>query len=640
MDTNGQNNAADLSRHESRIALAVVEAAFPGGTRLPAGGPETVKLIESFAGKDPIARQLVRGALWATEMAPLTRYGRPFSTLSLEKRERFLEKWSESRFRVVRETLRIAMAPIRAAYFENDEITTILDLHQVKAPETVEEPRWLQQMTNGREVEEDLDLECEAVVIGSGAGGAAAAYELAKRGRAVLMLESGHYFDRRSFDGDPLKAFNEVYLGRGMTVALGNLTVPVWAGRAVGGTTIINSATCYRTPEWTLKSWADDFGLSMLSSKHLDPYFRGVEEMLQIEPAKEPYLGGVARVIARGSEKLHLAHGPLPRNAPTCDGQGVCAFGCPTGAKRSTDVSYIPAALGYGAQLISGARVDKIEIVAGRARGVRGRLSSGRTFRVKAEVVVAAGGTLMTPLLLRKSGACLSSGWLGKNLSIHPSAHVLAKFDEDIDMSRGIPQSYGIDTFAREGIMYEGGSLTLKSIGGTSPLAGRAYMDFMANYRKIALFGFMLQDKSRGEVRQGPKGLPLITYNMNKEDLARVHKALARLCEVFLEAGAKNIWPGVSGCDEIVDRKGIERFRTMRLKPSQLESAAFHPLGTCRIGTDPKKSCVGPDCQAHDTAGLYVTDGSAIPSSLGANPQVTIMALATRAAEIIDGRLG
>ena len=83
--------------------------------------------------------------------------------------------------------------------------------------------------------------------------------------------------------------------------------------------------------------------------------------MLQIESAKEPYLGGVARVIARGSEKLHLAHGPLPRNAPTCDGQGVCAFGCPTGAKRSTDVSYIPAALGYGAQLISGARVDKIE---------------------------------------------------------------------------------------------------------------------------------------------------------------------------------------------------------------------------------------------------------------------------------------
>lgn len=640
MDTNGQKKPVGLNRYELRIALAVVEAAFPAGTRLPAGGPDTVKFIESFMTKDPLLAGLVHAGLWAVEMSSLTRYARPFSTLSLEKRERVLEKWSESRSRISRELLRAAMAPLRAAYFDNAGIKALLGLHRVEVPETIEEPRWLQQMTDGREAEEDLDLECEAVVIGSGAGGAAAAYELAKRGRAVLMLESGHYFDRRSFDGDPLKAFSQLYLGRGLTVALGNLSVPVWAGRAVGGTTIINSATCYRTPEWTLKRWADDFGLSMLSSAHLDPYFRGVEEMLQIEPAKDPYLGGPARVIARGAEKLRLAHGPLPRNAPSCDGQGVCAFGCPTGAKRSTDVSYIPAALGYGAQLISGARVEKVEIVAGRARGVRGRFSSGRSFRVRADVVVVAGGTLMTPLLLRKSGACLSSGWLGKNLSIHPSAHVLARFDEDIDMSRGIPQSYGIDTFAEEGIMYEGGSLTIDSIGGTSPLAGRAYMDFMADYRKIAMFGFMLQDKSRGEVRQGPKGLPLITYNMCKEDLVRVHKGLTKLCEVYLEAGAKNIWPGVAGCEDVVGRKGIERFRTMRLKPSQLESAAFHPLGTCRIGTDPKTSCVGPDHQAHDTAGLYVTDGSAVPSSLGANPQVTIMALASRAAEIIDGRLG
>ena len=636
---NGQKSPRGLNRYEKRIALAACEAAFPSGTRLPSGGPETVRLLENFIATDPAYRQATRAALWATEMSSLPSYGRPFSSLSPEKRERVLTKWSESRFRLVRESLRGVMAPLRAAYFENPAIRELLGLHQITPPATVEEPRWLRQMTDGRQVDEDLDLECEVVVVGSGAGGAAAAYELARRGRAVLMVESGHYFDRRSFDGDPLKAFSKLYLGRGMTLALGNLGVPVWAGRAVGGTTIVNSGTCYRTPEWTLKRWADDFGLSMLSSAHLDPYFRGVEEMLQIGPAQDRYLGGAARVIARGAEKLGLAHGPLPRNAPSCDGQGVCAFGCPTGAKRSTDVSYIPAALEHGAQLISGAHVSKVEIVAGRARGVRGRLASGRTFRIRADAVVVAGGTLMTPLLLRKSGACVSSGWLGKNLSIHPAAHVIARFDEDIDMSRGIPQSYGIDTFAPEGIMYEGGSLSLKSIGGTMPFAGRRYMDFMDQYRKTALFGFMIQDKSRGEVRQGPKGMPLITYNLCKEDVAQMHKGLIKLCEVYLEAGAEHIWPGVTTCDEVVGRAGIESFRSMRLKASHIESAAFHPLGTCRLGTDPKTSCVGPDHQAHDTAALYVTDGSAVPSSLGANPQVTIMALASRAAEIIDGRL-
>ena len=494
-------------------------------------------------------------------------------------------------------------------------------------------------MTDGRKVDEDLDLECEVVVIGSGAGGAAAAYELAKRGRAVLMLESGHYFDRRSFNGDPFTAFGNLYLGRGLTFALGNLSAPVWAGRAVGGTTIINSATCYRTPEWTLNKWADEFGLSMLSGSHLDPYFEDVERMLQIAPAQDAHLGGPARVIARGAEKLGLAHAPLPRNAPTCDGQGVCAFGCPTGAKRSTDVSYIPAALGNGAQLISGAHVKRVEIVAGRARGVQGRLSSGHKFRVRADAVVVAGGTLMTPQLLRDSGACLTSGWLGKNLSIHPSSHMLAAFDEDIDMSRGIPQSYGIDTFASEGIMYEGGSLNMETVGVSMPWVGRRYMEFMDQYRNTALFGFMIQDKSRGEVRRGRRGVPIITYNLCKEDVAKIHKGQILLAEIYREAGAKRVWPGIANCEDVVDPKAFERFRSMRLKASQIDSAAFHPLVTWLLGTDPKTSCVGPDHQAHDTAALYVADGSAVPSSLGANPQVTIMALASRAAEIIDGRL-
>jgi choline dehydrogenase-like flavoprotein len=192
-----------------------------------------------------------------------------------------------------------------------------------------------------------------------------------------------------------------------MTFSLGNLGgAPVWAGRAVGGSTVINSGTCYRTPERVFRDWREELGLAAFSSETLGPYYERVESMLRVAPAKRELLGGVGRVVARGAEALRLSHQPLVRNAPDCDGQGVCCFGCPTGAKRSTDVSYVPEALLRGAQLVTAAHVDVVEVVAGRARGVRGTLGSGKRFRVRADAVVVAGGALMTPLLLGRGTRC------------------------------------------------------------------------------------------------------------------------------------------------------------------------------------------------------------------------------------------
>jgi hypothetical protein len=201
-----------------------------------------------------------------------------------------------------------------------------------------------------------------------------------------------------------------------------------------------------------------------------------------------------------------MHHRPVDRNAPDCDGQGVCCFGCPTDAKRSTNVSYVPAALERGAQLVTAARVDGIEVVAGRARGVTARLASGKRLHVRAEAVVLAGGALMTPLVLREAGLGRASPALGKNLSIHPATKTLALFDEAIDMAHGIPQGYSIDHFAEEGIMFEGGSVPLEVLGLGVPWVGPRFMDIMARYKNLALFGFMIEDSSRGEVRPGPRG--------------------------------------------------------------------------------------------------------------------------------------
>jgi choline dehydrogenase-like flavoprotein len=202
-----------------------------------------------------------------------------------------------------------------------------------------------------------------------------------------------------------------------------------------------------------------------------------------------------------------------------------------------------------------------------------------------------------------------------------------------------IPQGYAIDEFADEGIMFEGASTPLDVTAIAVPWVGPKFMELMEAYRHVAIFGFLVADTSRGRVRPGPRGSPFVTYNLNENDTKRMGRALAILSELFLVAGARRVLPMVAGLQEVRGKADVERLRTMKLKPGDFEVTAYHPLGTCRIGTDPKRSVLGPDHQAHEVAGLYVTDGSAVPSSLGVNPQMTIMAMALRAAEIIDARL-
>lgn len=634
-----------LGDREIQILTALAEAALPAGAFLPGGGAETARAVaRATQAMPPIASGSLRGLLWALELGAVPLTARPFSRLSVERRARLLEGWEHSPSYALRNVLRAALTAVKFEHFYRREVYEHFGCAWETPAVRPERPRWMAQVTDGREVDEDLELECEVVVVGTGAGGAAAAYELARRGRAVLMLEEGDYHGRETFRR-PQRAYQKLYRDFGLTMALGPITIPVWAGRAVGGSTLINSGTCYRAPERTLSYWRSRYGLPAdFSSEGLDPYYQRVESMLGVAPAERRHAGVIADIIARGADRLGLSHHVLDRNAPGCDGQGVCCFGCPTGAKRSTDVSYVPEALLRGAQLVTAARVTNIDVVAGRARGVRATLGrptksgSVRRLTVRADAVVIAGGALMTPVLLKQARA-LHAPMLGKNLSIHPASKVLALFAEQVDQYRGIPQSYTIDHHADDDILFEGGSLPPDVASLAFPWTGQRFIDAMERYRHLATFGFMIKDHSRGEVRVGPGGRPLITYRLNQRDTALLQRGIETLCEVFQEAGAERVLPLVYGHDEVTTKTALSELRARRLRPTDFEVTAYHPLGTCRVGTDPQRSCLGPDHEAHEVESLYVCDGSAIPSSLGVNPQMTIMAMALRAAEIIDSRL-
>lgn len=645
----GVDRAGPLSEREISILTAVAEAAMPPGTRLDGAGRPAAIAVNRWLGGGVAAEAagVIRAAMWALEYGTMATHFRAFSSLPLDKRMEVLRQWEQSSQPPVRNLLRAVVTPLKQHHFDQPHMFRHVGC-RYGLPTVVDEPaRWMAQVTRGQEITENTDLECEVVVVGTGAGGAAAAYELASRGRAVLLLEEGDYHRRSSFNGRTANAYKKMYREQGTMIALGNVSLPVFAGRAVGGSTVINSGTCYRAPERTFTYWRERYGLpQVFSSEGLAPYYERVEAMLGVAPGNPLHLGAIAGIIARGAEHLGYSHKALLRNAPDCDGQGVCCFGCPTGAKRSTDVSYVPAALTRGAQLVTGARVDYVDIVAGRARGVTAvvgdpALGEKRPrLRVKAEAVVVAGGTLMTPLLLEQSKACLSSGMLGKNLSVHPATKVMALFDEPVEPWKGIPQSYTIDHFADERLMFEGGSLPFDVTALSVLWTGHRFMEMMEKYPYLATFGFMIQDKSRGSVRRGPNGRPLMLYWLNEEDTRLMQRGVEILCKVYQAAGARRVFPFVAGHDEATTKEQLAALEASRIGAGDMDMAAFHPLGTCRIGTDPSRSCLGPDHEAHDVERLFVCDGSAIPSSLGVNPQMTIMAMALRAAEIVDARLG
>jgi choline dehydrogenase-like flavoprotein len=347
----------------------------------------------------------------------------------------------------------------------------------------------------------------------------------------------------------------------------------------------------------------------------------------------------------RGADKLGYRHRPLARNAPDCDGQGVCCFGCPTDAKRSTNVSYVPLALRAGAELYTGARVERLLFEGGRAVGVRARVGEdgaggrGAPLTVRARAVVVACGALVTPVFLMRNGVAKGSRHLGGNLSIHPAVACLAEMNERVESWKGVPQGYLIDEFADDGIMMEGVATPLEYTIAATSHVGPRLVELAEGFDRVASFGMMVSDTSRGRVRLiGDRAV--VTYNLNDEDVGRLQRGVDQLSRIFFAAGARTVLTPFHGHDELRSPDDLRKLQRAKLRASEIMLAAHHPLGTARMGRTAQSSVVDQDHQVHGVPGLHVIDGSTVPTALGVNPQVTIMAMATRAAGRLAARLG
>ena len=492
------------------------------------------------------------------------------------------------------------------------------------------------RMVAGGTLRGRTELEADVCVIGSGAGGAPVAKELAEGGMRVVTLEEGSWWDTDAMLARPREMTQRLYRDGGQIVTLGTPPIPLPLGQAVGGTTLVNSGTCFRTPPPVLALWRESFGLEDYTEAELDPYFRRVERELNVSQVPAELAGANAHVVRRGVEALGLSGDYLYRNVRGCVGSGVCAYGCPTGAKQHVGITYMPRAWAAGATTYTQTRADRLERHGNRVTGVHAHTGAGGTLHVRCPLVVVACGAIHTPLFLRRQGIGSASGQLGMNLSIHPATAVRARFEERIDMWDGVPQSYYVDSFAEQGVMLEGIAGPPDHIAMSTPRSGPEHRELMLDARRQSMFGVMVSDSSRGRLGQ-LGGRPVIRYDLNAQDTARFRLGIEALTDIYWAAGAREVIVPVRGVPTLHDGDSAA-LHDARIQASDLSLMGFHPLGTARAGADPGASVVDGELRVHGIEGLHVSDASAVPSSLGVNPQITIMALATRMAFRLLGR--
>jgi choline dehydrogenase-like flavoprotein len=490
----------------------------------------------------------------------------------------------------------------------------------------------------------ELRLQADAVIVGSGAGGAVAAFELARAGLSVIVLEAGPYVPSREFTEDLSKAMVQLYQDKG-TQANADGDMLVLQGRCVGGSTVVNACAAFRTPDFILEEWRQQHGLTQLTQATLAPYFSRVETNLAVHVNSENEINQNSQVLTEGCRKLGVSWKPFSRNTLGCAATGHCLSGCASDRKQSMLVTYLPWAVAHGAQIFADTCVTEVLTEGGKATGVQAKVvdpSTGVTkarMVVQAKTVVLAAGAVQTPLLLQASSIANSSGQVGKNFACHPSAGVTGEYPHDIHPWRGALMGIYIDEWmhpSKGGFLLECGSGgPVEMATALQPGLGKPFMEYMAKAKKMATIVTLIHDQNVGSV-QWNKQSKTIDYQVSPHDATAIKASLKAAAKVHFASGATRVYLPTVAPVTIEQAQDINAMvDAIEVAPHTLRLVSYHPQGTCRMGADPRRSVVGPQGESHDVKGLYITDASIFPSSIIVNPQITVYALATYIAEQI-----
>lgn len=509
-----------------------------------------------------------------------------------------------------------------------------------------------------KDVTEDVALECDVCVIGSGAGGAHVAARLASAGKRVVVLEAGSHRTSADFNMREQEMYAQLYQDGGNR-ATADASISILQGRTLGGSTVVNWTTSFRTPEHVTKWWAEHHGVRGLDQAALTPHWERVEARLGIAEAAPALMNANNLVLRDGARKLGWKSSPLRRNVRDCANTGYCGQGCPVDAKQSMLITLIPEAVDAGADVYANVRVDtlhsgadrRVTRVDGSVLDAATNLPTGAKVRVEAKLTVMCGGGINNPALLLRSEIGNTNGRVGKRTFLHPVCGTIATFDRRIDPFAGAPQSYASHHFAergeRMGFFLEAAPmlpmLSSTAMPGMGPelSANMAQLPMSNLIISLGIDGFDPADPDEGgTVTVHPDGRPKVDY-----------KWTPRLEEAFRE--------GTKACAKLQLAAGATRVASLHNRPVLLESEAdlaqldaadygklhhkvfsAHVMGGCVMGGDPRSSVVDSTLRHHEFDNLFIVDGSVFPTSLGVNPQLSIYGLASWASEHLIAAAG
>ncbi len=594
---------------------------------------------------------------------------KPFRDLSPAEREKYLLAWGNSRF----EQRRTAYQALRKllcflAYADPGETATGNPYwarigYRPDVPQLTERPTPIKPLAVSQ-----VSLDADVVVVGSGAGAGVVARELAKAGRAVVILEAGPFVPEPEMPTNELAAFDRLYLDHGLTSTWDG-AISILAGASVGGGTTINWMTCFDAPIPVRHEWANEHGLAGFDGPPGDEDFAAVRGELGVSPA--PALPPKDAALVAGARAVGISAGPTERNASACTACGSCPFGCRAGTKRSGLQAHLADATLRGARLVANARVDRVLVEGGRVSGVEATLDwdpgaspaiaeggpGPRRLTVRARQVVMAAGALRTPAVLIRSG--LGHPAIGRNLRLHPVPVVGARVPDLIQMWNGVMQAASVTEFmtgerGRNGYVIElaPGSPGLIALAFAWE-GSEAHATLMERVRSYVPLIAITRDGGEGRVSLSKAGNVRIDYALDSSGMATLRHALVQMARIARAAGALEIvangtpplWHGPQAFGPGGEARAFEHFEerlgSFDFRPNRGSLFSAHQMGSVRMGSDGRSHPCDPEGRIRTglagqvVRGLYVADASLFPTAIGANPMITVMALARRVSRTI-----
>jgi len=492
--------------------------------------------------------------------------------------------------------------------------------------------------------ERERSFDADVVIVGTGAGGAVIGAQLAEAGYDVLFVEEGSHHPTTSFNPYVTESVPRLYRDASATVIMGRPPIPYIEGRCVGGSTTINGGMTWRPPSKVTARWVQKSGLHELSDEALDSKFARVERDISAKAQRPDSIGKDSDLMREGAAKLGWSYLHNHRNQDECVGANNCVLGCPTGAKKSTLVSYLPRAFARGARCLTEVRVERLIIENGRCVGVLGQAVDPRTRKadrpisVRGNAVVIACGAVQTPLLLQAHKLGRPSGLLGKNFTCHPNVKVLAIYPFDVKGWQGVSQAGQIREFEARGVKLAENMVPPGAAASQLPFHGAESWELLKDYHRMALTGVMIEDSTTGVVQRAPFGLGGPRYGLTASDHERLVFGAKKLAELHFAMGATRVMMPFAHRHMLRSVDELASIDTKSIPKSSLDLFTVHLMGTCQIGSRAESSVVNPRGELWDLPGCYVADASLLPTASAVNPQVSIMALAMLVAERIEVR--